>query len=107
MGKTLAPVSALEYGLRAWEDIWFLVQMRERLRAATKQPLQYATNPRVVQNHPHFRQFLLNRYKGKRELRLGDFDAPDAQLNRSYWGHLHVPLSGWCGHSRRVYQLQP
>jgi len=105
--RTLPPVSSLEYSLRAWEDLWYLVQVRERVRAATHQPLLFGEKPRVVQNHRHFRDFLLNRYSGKRELTIDDFDAPTSKLHQSYWGHLHVVLSGWCGHSRRVYQVQP
>jgi hypothetical protein len=87
--------------------MWYLVHVSERLRAATKQPLLYSAHPRAVQNYVHFRQYLLNRLNGKREFTIDDFGPPDPKLLYSYWSYVPLLLSGWCGHSRRIYQIQP
>jgi hypothetical protein len=106
-GRQLTPVSSLEFAVRAWEDLWYLIELRERARAALKQPLEFNPPRRALDNYRHFRKFLLHKQPDGKTLTMADFGAPSQPWFYSFWSHLPAVISGWSWNSRRVYHLQP
>jgi hypothetical protein len=93
--------------VRAWEDLWYLIELRERIRAAMNRPIEFTAPRRAVDNYRHFRQFLLHKLPEGKRLTLADFGAPSPPWHYSFWSHIPVVISGWSWNSRRVYHLQP
>jgi len=84
-----------------------MLELRDRVRIAIKQPTFFRAPKQCVDNHRYFRDFLFHRQPPGKTLTLPNFGAPTEEWRLSPWSHLPSLLAGWCWNSRRVYHLRP
>lgn len=96
-------VERMEKCLRAWEDLWFLIEAINTALSAMGKP-RLSSNEGAVVNAPKFRKRLL---KNRREkINLSDFIPPrDLSFPVEFFSKIPLFISSWCQHSRRLYHI--
>lgn len=103
-------VERLERVLCAWEDLWFLLNIINRI-LIKKGEKPICAKERAMINYPKFRKFLLSLGKNLAD-NQGKVDAfcfnepRDIPPELNFLASFAVPMASWCLHSRRVFRLK-
>jgi len=98
-------VERIEKCLRAWEDLWFLVEAGSRAMIALGKPPVMDLREPVLQNAPKFRKKLLKNRQNP--VNILDF-LPSKLWDQTIYAlpNFASQIAPWCMHSRRLYFIR-